>query len=140
MHTVASPEMVVDVSEALAKATDGMSETASRLRSTANSIARACGKPGTRATRHERLISQKADALKRMASFQEKAAERFRRLADKLVESTNMPRVCDEILVYSQFVNDQMMEEETQTRVLCDFLRYEHMISNNPARKTSEDS
>ncbi|MFQ5965185.1 MAG: hypothetical protein ACE5KZ_13000 [Candidatus Scalinduaceae bacterium] len=103
----------------LANTVTALTSSSGDILKASEAILRSCNAPGTKGDVNKDLILTKAHNLKKLAALYISAAKKLMGAINKLVHNVSRDEALADVLVYGQFLNDQLKcEERDAHRVL----------------------
>ena len=114
-------ELVVAIISAVKAVTIG----AKNIQKAAENIETACHTHGTKGAAHKDELLTKADNLRKLAALYNSAVKRLMNIVSKLTGDVPDNKVLNELIMYGQFLVDQLKSEEDEARRILDMLQKE---------------
>jgi hypothetical protein len=93
------------------------------IREAAETIVTSCNTQGTRGEAHKRLLLDKADGMRSLASLYESASRRFESVAMKLASGIPKDKVWADVIAYGVFFADQLESEKNNSESVLNILK-----------------
>ncbi len=114
-------ELVAAIISAVKAVTIGAKD----IQKAAETIETACHTHGTKGAAHKDELITKADNLRKLAVLYNSAVKRLMNIVGKLTGDVSDNKVLKELIMYGQFLADQLKSEENEARQILDMLRKE---------------
>lgn len=105
------------------KATANLAACSQNINNAIPAITCSCDIPGTRGFAHHKLLQDKIFALKNLDAMCNKGARRLLEVTARLKDTSDQKKVLDELLVVSNFINDQLSREEEDAQHIVSTIR-----------------